>query len=95
VLLSLLYERFGTLPRVAPVMLGIAAGAAGMVIGTALTMVGRLKLAPEAIGCGLLATVAAAWLRVPLPIIVVVLAPLSITAALWRAGLIGRGEAAR
>ena len=95
ILLSLAYERFGSLPAVAPVMQGVAAGAAGMVIGTALKMVGKLKLAPEAIGCGLLATLAAAWLRMPLPIIVLVLGPLSIAASLWRAGLLGRGAVTR
>jgi len=93
--LSLLYDRYGTLPQVAPAMAGIAAGAAGMVIGTAAKMVGKLKLAPEAIGVLLLATLGAAWLRVPLPLIVILLAPLSITASLWRAGLIGAGEGAR
>ena len=88
----LLNEHFynGQLPEVAPAMAGIAAGAAGMVIGTALKMAGKLKLAPEAIALLLLATFCAAWLRLPLPIIVLALAPLSIAASLWRAGLILR-----
>src|SRR3954466_7946629 len=61
--LCLLYDRYGQLPAVAPAMAGIAAAAAGMVIGTACKMVGKLKLAPEAIGILLLAALAAAWLR--------------------------------
>jgi chromate transporter len=90
VVLCLLYDRYGQLPDVAPVMAGIAAGAAGMVIGTACKMAGKLRLAPEAIVILLLATFAAAWLRVPLPLIVLALAPFSIAASLWRAGLILR-----
>jgi chromate transporter len=38
-----------------------------------------------------LATVAAAWLRISLPLIVLVLAPVSIALSLWRAGVIGPG----
>lgn len=91
--LCLLYDRYGQLPEVAPAMAGIAAAAAGMVIGTACKMAGRLKLAPEAIALLLLATFCAAWLRLPLPLIVLALAPLSIAASLWRAGLILRKAA--
>jgi chromate transporter len=95
ILLCLLYDRYGQLPEVAPAMAGIAAAAAGMVIGTAMKMAGKLKLAPEAIVLLLLATFAAAWLRLPLPLIVLALAPLSIAASLWRAGLILNGAASR
>jgi chromate transporter len=66
-----------------------------MVIGTAAKLVGKLKLAPEAIVLLLLAAFAAAWLRLPLPVIVLALAPISITASLWRAGLILRSETSR
>jgi len=89
--LSLLYENFGREPGVVPVMQGIAAGAAGMVIGTALKMAQRLKLTVEAVAILALATIAAAWLRLPLPLVVLALAPVSIAASLWRAGLIGSG----
>lgn len=94
IVLCLLYDRYGQLPDVAPAMAGIAAAAAGMVIGTAAKMVGKLRLAPEAVAILLLAAFAATSLRIPLPLIVLALAPLSIAAALWRAGLILR-EAAR
>jgi chromate transporter len=94
ILLCLFYDRYGQLPAVAPVMAGIAAGAAGMVIGTALKMAGKLKLHAEALAVLLVAAVAAAWFRVPLPLIVVVLAPISIALSLRRAGLLG-GRAAR
>lgn len=85
VALCLLYDRYGRLPQVAPVMQGIAAAAAGMVIGTACKMTGRLQLAPEALVI-LVAAAAAALLRVPLPLIVLALAPVSIALALRRAG---------
>jgi chromate transporter len=93
VLLCLFYDRYGQLPAVAPVMAGIAAGAAGMVIGTAFKMTGKLQLRAEAIAILLLATLGAAWLGLPLPLIVLVLGPVSVTVSLWRAGLIGGGAA--
>jgi chromate transporter len=71
-------------------MHGVAAAAAGMVIGTALKMATRLRLPPEAYAVMALATLAAAWARLPLPLIVALLAPVSIASALWRAGLVGR-----
>ena len=95
IVLCLLYDRYGQLPAVAPAMAGIAAAAAGMVIGTAAKMVQKLKLAPEAIALLLLAAFCAAWLRLPLPLIVLALAPVSIFASLWRAGLVLRDESAR
>jgi chromate transporter len=93
VMLCLFYDRYGQLPAVAPIMAGIAAGAAGMVIGTALKMVGKLKLHAEALAVLMLATVAAAWFRLPLPLIVLLLAPISIALSLRRAGLLGKGAA--
>lgn len=83
--LCLLYDRYGQLPQVAPAMEGIAAAAAGMVIGTAFKMIGRLRLEPEALLILVLAALGAAALRLPLPLIVLVLAPVSIACALRRA----------
>ena len=93
ILLCLFYDRYGQLPAVAPIMAGIAAGAAGMVIGTAFKMAGKLKLRWDALVVLLLATLAAAVLRVPLPLIVLVLAPVSIWLSLRRSGLLGRATA--
>jgi chromate transporter len=89
--LCLFYDRYGQLPAVAPAMAGIAAGAAGMVIGTALKMTGKLRLDAASLAVLLLAAAAAAGLRLPLPLIVVVLAPASVALSLWRAR---RGAAA-
>lgn len=91
--LCLFYDRYGQLPAVAPVMNGIAAGAAGMVIGTAFKMAGKLKLRWDALAILLLATLAAAVLRVPLLLIVLVLAPVSIALSLRQAGLFGEAAA--
>ena len=82
--LLLLYDAFGDEPAAAPFLHGIAAAAAGMVIGTALKMGQKLKPPPEAVAIGLLAAAAAAWLRLPLPLIVLILAPLAIGAAFRR-----------
>lgn len=83
--LALLYDRYGALPEVAPVMRGVAAAAAGMVLGTSLKMAGNLRAPAELLGVGLMAVVASAWLRLPLPLIVLVLAPLGIWLSLRRA----------
>lgn len=84
-LLALFYDRFGQEPAVAPFMHGIAAAAAGMVIGTALKMATKLKPPPEIIAVGLLAAFAAFVLRLPLPIVVLVAGAMGIGAATWRA----------
>lgn len=82
--LSILYEQFGTRPGVAPFMQGVAAAAAGMVMGMAIKMGQNLRPPPELIAVGLLAVVGAAFLRLPLPLIVVVLAPLGVWLSLRR-----------
>jgi chromate transporter len=84
ILLLLLYAGFGDDPAVAAFMQGIAAAAAGMVIGTALKMAEKLRPPPEALAIGILAAIGATWLRLPLPLIALVLAPPSIGAALRR-----------
>lgn len=78
IVLSLLYDAYGDLPKVAPFMEGVAAAAAGMVIGMALKMGFNLKAPAQLVGVGVLAMAAAAWLRLPLPLIVLLLAPLGI-----------------
>ncbi|HKO07921.1 MAG TPA: chromate transporter [Alphaproteobacteria bacterium] len=76
-----LYERFAALPEVASAMSGTAAAAAGLVIGTALKMTRRLRPTRIAILFGLVAFLAIGVLRFPLIAVVVVMAPLSIAAA--------------
>ncbi len=82
--LVLLWQGFADDPHVSAFMHGLACAAAGMVIGNAFRMSGRLRPPPELIAIGLLSTLAAAWFRVPLPVIVLVLGPVSIGAVVWR-----------
>ncbi|UFN47329.1 chromate transporter [Roseomonas sp. OT10] len=70
VILAGLWERFGSLPPVQGVMAGVAAAAAGMTLGNALRMGERLRLPLPMVGLALLTVLAAAWFRVPLPLIV-------------------------
>lgn len=85
VLLAVFYDSYGQAPAVAPVMHGIAAAAAGMVIGTALKMGQKLRPPPELLAIGVAALVGAAFLRLPLPLIVLALAPLGVALSLRRA----------
>lgn len=79
-----LYTRFGQEPVVGAVMKGVAAAAAGMVLGTALRMASRLRPPPEALALAGAVLVAAAA-KVPLPVIVLVAGPVGVAAALRRA----------
>ncbi len=83
--LVFLYQHFGQIPQVNAAMHGVAAAAAGMVLGTALRMATRLKPPPEVIVLALAVLLAAAVFKVPLLVIVGVGAPLGIWAALRRA----------
>jgi chromate transporter len=82
ILLAVAHDRWGEIPLVKAVLAGTAAAAAGMVIGTALKMVQKLKPALPVVVVGL-AAVGGALLRVPLPVIVLGLAPFGIAAAWW------------
>lgn len=77
-LLASFYQAYGQVPRIGALMQGIAAAAAGMVIGTAVKMASRLQAPPEMIALGLLAAVAAFWWRIPLPLIILGLGPVGI-----------------
>ncbi|MDB5413439.1 MAG: chromate transporter [Rubritepida sp.] len=78
IVLSVLYDAYGDLPRVAPFMQGVAAAAAGMVLGTAVKMAFNLRAPAQLVAVGLLAVAGAAWLQLPMLLIVAVLAPLGI-----------------
>jgi len=80
--LAALHDRYGEIALVRAVLAGTAAAAAGMVIGTALKMVGKLKPSAPVLAVGF-AALAGALLRLPLPFIVLGLAPLGIAAAWW------------
>ncbi len=80
VLLALLtlWRAFAGNPWVNAAMEGIAAAAAGLVLGLALKTATRLRPPPELVAVGL-AALAAGWLlRAPLPLIVLTLGPLGV-----------------
>lgn len=81
--LAVLHDRYGEIATVKAVLAGVAAAAAGMIIGTALKMTGKLRPSPPVLAVGLAALVGAAWFRLPLPWIVLGLAPFGIAAAAW------------
>ncbi len=79
--LATFYDAYGQVPLVKGVLAGIAAAAAGMVIGTAAKMTQKLRPPPMLLAVGLVALVAAGVLRVPLHYTVIGLAPFGILAA--------------
>ncbi len=80
VAVAALYDQYGQLPLVRAVLTGIAAAAAGMVLGTAVKMAVKLRPTPLLWLTGALALLLA-MLRVPLPLVLLGLAPLGIWAA--------------
>ena len=66
------------------VLAGVAAAAAGMVLGTAAKMTQKIRPPPTLLAVGLCALLAAGVFRVPLPYVVLGLAPFGILGA-WRA----------
>jgi len=78
VCLAALYTHFAAVPEIGAAVKGAAAGAAGLVIGTAVKMARKLQPTPLAVLFGLLAFVAVVVLKWPLVGVVAVLLPLSI-----------------
>jgi chromate transporter len=75
------YERFAAVAEVKVALIGAAAGAAGLVLGTALKMAQKLKPTPLAVLVGAMAVAAIGLLEWPLVPVVLLLVPLSIAAA--------------
>jgi chromate transporter len=84
IVIILVYDRFADLPDVRAAMLGLAATAAGLVVGTSLKL--ALGIKPSLLGISAcVATFAAVGLlRLPLIPVVLVAAPLSVAAAVWK-----------
>jgi chromate transporter len=79
--LAVVYERFAAVPEVNAALAGAAAGAAGLVMGTALKMAQKIRLTPLAMLVGIIPLVAIGVLAWPLVPVVLVLVPLGIAAA--------------
>jgi chromate transporter len=84
VVLASLYARFDDIPEVRDALAASAAAAAGLVMGTAIKMIIKLKLTPTAVVFGGAAAVAAGLLNVPLLLTVGILIPLSLALNIWR-----------
>jgi chromate transporter len=82
-LLAVLYREFAEIAWLQRVFVGIAAAAAGLILGVGLRLVSALPRKPWAGAIALAALGAAVVARVPLPWVVVALAPLGILCA-WR-----------
>ena len=79
-MLCLLYDRFGHLGVVRGALAGVASAAAGMMLGTAFKLVRGARPSAPMVAIGLTALGLALW-RLPLPWIILGLAPLGILAA--------------
>ena len=82
-LLATAWASLSALPGAEQAMTGVAAAAAGMTLGNALRMGERLRLGPALLLLAALSALAATWLRLPLPLIVLGLGPVG-TWLSWR-----------
>jgi chromate transporter len=79
--LALVYERYASVPEVRAALVGAAAGAAGLVLGTAVKMIQKIRPSALAILMAIIVLVAIGVLEWPLVPVVFVVVPLSIAAA--------------
>jgi chromate transporter len=76
--LAAVYDHFASVPEVRVGLIGAAAAAAGLVLGTALKMIRNIKLAPMAIAIVALGFASIAVFGWPLVPVVIVLAPAAV-----------------
>lgn len=76
--LGVIYERFEENPHLQHLFAGLAAAAAGLLVSTALKIAAPLRTRYVSLAIVAVCFVAIAWLRLPLLLIMAVLAPLSI-----------------
>jgi chromate transporter len=81
--LAVVYQRYASVPEVKAALIGAAAGAAGLVLGTALKMAQKIKLTPLGLLVELMAFGSIGLFEWPLVPVVVVLVPLGVAAAAW------------
>ena len=79
--LAVVYQRFASIPEVRAALIGAAAAAAGLVLGTALKMTQKIKPSPLALVVAAIPFVAIGLLDWPLVPVVVTMVPLSIALA--------------
>jgi chromate transporter len=84
VALAILYGRYGELPAVQGMLHGISAVGAGLILATGLRMARDLNRRPLTIGLAVATLAAIAFFRAPLPLVMLVLAPLGVLLSLRR-----------
>jgi chromate transporter len=82
--LGALYVRYGGLPAVHGAFLGLAAAASGLILANALKIAAPIRHESASLAVAALTFVAAAVLRLPLVVVLVVLAPTAIGVAYLR-----------
>ena len=85
-LLALLYDRYGSLPAVQGMLRGIAAVGCGLLFATAWRMGAAVKDKPFFLPFTVLTVAAIAWLRWPMPAVMIAGLILSGGVAYWRLG---------
>jgi chromate transporter len=83
VVLGVIYGRYQQEPHVAAIFAGLAAAAAGLVMGAALKIAAPLRRKPVALTIAIVCCATIAVFRIPLSTTVLVIAPLSILLT-WR-----------
>lgn len=84
--LALLYDRYGTLPLAQGMLRGIAAVGVGLLFAMAWRMGGAIKDKPYFLPFSALTVVAIAWLRWPMPAVMIAGLLLAGGIAYWRLG---------
>ncbi|MFT3736896.1 MAG: chromate transporter [Rhodocyclaceae bacterium] len=76
--LALLYERWAGSALLQAILQAVAAGAAGLVLATGIRLLNRLKRRAEVLLIALLGLAGVMWLKLPLIVVLVLLAPIGI-----------------
>ncbi|GAA5161941.1 chromate transporter [Viridibacterium curvum] len=76
--LALLYERWADSALLTAILQAVAAGAAGLVLATGIRLLSRLKRRAEVLLIALMGLTGVVWLKLPLVIVLLLLAPIGI-----------------
>ena len=82
--LGVLYTQYGGLPAVSSAFRGISAAAAGFIVAMGLKMAASKRLRSAMALFAVVTFISMALVRVPLGLLLIVVAPLSVAAAFWR-----------
>lgn len=82
--LGVLYTQYGDLPAVSSAFRGVSAAAAGFIVAMGLKMAASKRLRSAMALFAMVTFISMALVRVPLGLLLIVVAPLSVAAAFWR-----------